>query len=187
MKNKLILFATAFALCVAVAGPALGQGYSEPDGTRIDNPRPRAGDTIHVSFHGFGALRPVQIWMHSDPVLLSETTASESGTVSADVVIPAQTAPGSHELFATGQGPGGDLIRESIPITVRAAGSPPRAIAFTGSNAGNMLALGAMLIVVGSTATMAARRRTIAAYRDEYASGAGSGPGPRMGRHPGLR
>lgn len=61
-----------------------------------------SGDSVHVSAGGFTPGERVQIWLHSDPVLLTTVTADQNGNVASDVQIPSDTPAGQHEITMQG-------------------------------------------------------------------------------------
>src|SRR5699024_5575615 len=65
-----------------------------------------AGAELTVTGSGFGAGAGVGIELHSDPVSLGEATTGKAGAFSTSVTIPADTAPGEHEVVVTGSGSG---------------------------------------------------------------------------------
>lgn len=83
------------------------------------------GGDISLTGVGFAAGESVQVWLHSDPVLLATVTADASGVLQATVTIPASAAPGAHEIVVTGLTSNGSA---SAALTVLAANS--------GNNAG---------------------------------------------------
>ena len=109
----------------------------------------------------FGGVRFVG---HSDPVLIGELAADANGVVDGELALPAALPPGPHTLVASGKDQTGADVTRSMSIVVVAAAAPsapgaPAQIAFTGSNSTNPAALGAILVVTGFAATLAARRR----------------------------
>lgn len=59
------------------------------------------GGTLTVSGKGFVASVPVDIWLHSTPVLLGQTNVSASGSFAKQVTIPSTTTPGMHEVVVS--------------------------------------------------------------------------------------
>ena len=64
------------------------------------------GDETDVSGEGLPAGAPVEIWLHSTPVLLGTTTVGADGTFSLHVVIPEDVEPGAHKFVAIVTPPG---------------------------------------------------------------------------------
>lgn len=179
-RTRGLLTVAAVLGCAALAGPASGQGYGGTDGAakgaapavtpttvstrqstsaQVDITRPERNGRVIIRIQwAFRALSRVQVSLHSDPISLGEFTADADGSLEAIVEIPPQATLGSHDIVATGESPSGAPVRIAIPIEV-VASALPSDLAFTGSNAASMLALGAMLVVMGMAATVAARRR----------------------------
>jgi hypothetical protein len=147
-----------------------------------------AGSAIHVHSNGWCAGGSVTVTL-SRPgrgsgrgrvrrnVALGTLVANGEGIVDGDFTIPADTSPGKHDITLTGQAFGCTEARtEVLSITVvptqvlgttvvssaasSAASSPVSgALAFTGADAGTLLAIGAAAVIVGTTALVGARRR----------------------------
>jgi hypothetical protein len=102
-------------------GPG-GNGQVNPGGTVQVSPggtvEVRPGGTLTVSVRGFTPGELVQIWFHSDPVLLGEVIAGEDGSAQAVVTIPLDAQAGQHAIRVVGLSSG---VEVSIPLTVVAA------------------------------------------------------------------
>jgi LPXTG cell wall anchor motif len=96
------------------------------------------------------AARPLA---QSSTVTLGSTTADDDGHFRATLTIPSDTEPGVYTLTATS---GGDVLSTA---TIRVLASTTGGLAFTGSNVGPGLAIGAGLIVAGGLLLLAVRRR----------------------------
>lgn len=93
--------------------------------TAVDVPTPQitlstnsavAGDKLTVSVTGATPNTAIQVWLHSDPVLLGTLTSDAQGAGSIEVTIPTNTVAGAHTIMATGDG-----VELSAPLTVTAA------------------------------------------------------------------
>ena len=157
MRRSIRALAATAVLLVLLCGAAFGQGYGGSDGHSSSQTRPRIGEQFRVTFHGFRPLSRVTLFLFSDPVRLGEFDADAKGEVTADITLPPTTPIGKHHIVADGLGATGEAIRGQIAVTVQDA--TPSAIAFTGSNASNLLALSGVLIMVGLAGMFAARRR----------------------------
>jgi len=62
-----------------------------------------AGDTVHVTGDGFAANEAVEVVLATDPAVRSKVTASGSGVIAADLVVPAGAEPGLYSVVATGE------------------------------------------------------------------------------------
>lgn len=138
------------------------------------------GQAVPLSGGGFEPGTLVQIFLHSQPILLETIHASSTGAIAAQVRIPASVASGHHTLEARGAGPGGGTVLLTRSITVRAAGSAaPQAAAasphtsggggsssggglpFTGYPAAIVGLAGAVLLVAGVVLRVRSRRRRL--------------------------
>ncbi len=61
-----------------------------------------AGASFAVSGSGFEPGETVEVWLHSDPVLLTTLTASVAGTIDASLLLSSGTPAGAHQLVFTG-------------------------------------------------------------------------------------
>ena len=84
---------------------------------------------------------------------LGSTTADSDGNFRATLTIPSSLDPGVYTLTATS---GGEVLSTA---TIRVLASTTGGLAFTGSNVGPGLAVGAGLIVAGGLLLLAVRRR----------------------------
>jgi endo-1,4-beta-xylanase len=105
--------------------------------------------TVSVSHATPGA--SIEVWLHSEPVLLARGTVSSTGTYTPTVTIPASTAAGAHTItVVTAAG------EASAPLTVRAAGSG--SLAATGSDSGVLALLSLALLLAGAAAVRLRQR-----------------------------
>jgi LPXTG-motif cell wall-anchored protein len=122
------------------------------------------GSSVAVTGEGFAVGEPVDITLHSTPVLLSTVNADGAGRVRTTVTIPADTEPGQHELILSGHYSGNTV---SIPITVTAVALTAQsgiqtssALAATGEPANPILMVsGVSALLAGAALWMAGRRR----------------------------
>src|SRR5699024_7233013 len=61
-----------------------------------------AGADLSVIGSSFGAGESASITLHSDPVSLGKVQANDAGECKTSVTVPADTAPGEHEVVVTG-------------------------------------------------------------------------------------
>jgi hypothetical protein len=91
---------------VAVPAPASGGSGGPVTGgastATLSATSVHPGGTLRITGGGFRAGEPVQVWLHSSPVLVGTAKASSAGTVSLTVTIPAATGVGSHRLVVLG-------------------------------------------------------------------------------------
>ena len=114
----------------------------------------RAGGTVHVKGSGFTPGERVQVWLHSEPVLLVATDASASGALDVTVTVPTGTPAGSHHLVVTGISSG---LSAQAALTVLSA-SDPDALGATGFEPG-LAGLAALILLCGAAVLVVARRR----------------------------
>ncbi|HEY3673417.1 MAG TPA: hypothetical protein VGN51_20950 [Acidimicrobiia bacterium] len=84
----------------------------------VDTTTPVAGGSITVTGGGFMPSTELTVELHSTPVVLGTTTTDVYGNYQANVVIPADTPPGPHQLVVTGLGPDGQTRSVATDITV---------------------------------------------------------------------
>ena len=96
------------------------QSCALPPTPTVDTTTPVAGGPITVAGGGFMPSTELTVELHSTPVVLGTTTSDVYGNYSANVVIPADTPPGDHQLVVTGLGPDGQPRSVSTDITVLA-------------------------------------------------------------------
>jgi hypothetical protein len=112
------------------------------------------GGSITVSGQGFGANEPVNVDLHSTPVLLATPQTDANGTFTTTVTIPSNTPMGTHTITATGQQSG---VVTSLQITVASSSS---SLPFTGAGAVIPLsASGAAMVIAGGLTLIGVRRR----------------------------
>ena len=89
------------------------------------------GDAVRVTASGFATGEPVQIELHSAPVVLASVTAGVDGTVDTTVTIPADIAAGEHRIVLVGAM---STLTGGAPLTVTAVAAPGGS---DGSGSGN--------------------------------------------------
>lgn len=102
------------------------------------------GGTVTVDGSGFEPGESIEIWLHSTPVLLFSGVASAGGLVHQNVIIPAGTAAGAHQIQLVGAISGST----SINLTVLALAATGVDIAFPVTAAGVLLLGGLALLLV---------------------------------------
>lgn len=99
-----------------------------------------AGDSFAITGSGFEPGESVEVWLHSDPVLLTTLTASGTGTISASLLLASGTPAGAHQLVFTGTTTGttaNDILVEGV-------------LAASGFDAEALTWLAILLIVAGA-------------------------------------
>ncbi len=95
----------------AVGGRAVPRACC-PDCERLTGGEPlTAGDELTLSYSGFQPGEQVTVVMRSTPVELGTFTVDASGTVTANVTIPASAETGSHTLTLSGPVTGDQVLR----------------------------------------------------------------------------
>jgi uncharacterized repeat protein (TIGR02543 family) len=98
------------------------------------------GASFSVSGSGFEPGESVEVWLHSDPVLLTTLTASGTGTLAASLLVPSGTPAGAHQLVFAGAATGttaNDILVEGV-------------LAASGFDAEALTWLAILLIVAGA-------------------------------------
>jgi hypothetical protein len=115
-----------------------------------------AGDSIAITGSGFEPGETVEVWLHSDPVLLSTLTASGTGTISANLLLAPATPFGAHQLVFTGTATGttaNDILVEGVlaasGFDAQALGLIALALALAG---GGLIAASRRIAVAGTAA-----------------------------------
>jgi pullulanase-type alpha-1,6-glucosidase len=112
----------------------------------------RAGGTVQVTGSGFTPGERVQVWLHSEPVLLVAQDASADGSVDVTATVPVATPVGEHTVVVTGVSSG--LSAEAELVVVDA--DDPDALGATGSD--TRLALVALLTLLAGAAVLTVAR-----------------------------
>jgi len=89
---------TGTSAAVTVTDPDV---LPEPEAT-VDQSTIEAGSVLLVEGSGFLPGEQVQIWLHSDPVLLATVVADAAGTISHLTMVPADTPAGTHHIELLG-------------------------------------------------------------------------------------
>lgn len=100
---------------VTVHDPLAGV-ITGPDGEELTQAFP--GEEITLSAGGFEPGSPVDVELHSDPILLATTVAGEDGGIEVTLTLPTGIQPGEHALVAVGVDPAGQPHQVSAPLTI---------------------------------------------------------------------
>jgi hypothetical protein len=158
MRGKLAFVAAVAVLGLGVATPAFAYGPNAPAiGTNTVAAGP--GGSVTITGSSFVPGETITFVLHSTPVTLGTTTASATGSFSANLTIPSDTPPGLHTLIATGST--GDSSTTEITVT---GGTATVAVAtpdlpFTGADIAAVSGVGAVALAVGGMLLLAGRRR----------------------------
>lgn len=136
------------------------------------------GATIDVDGDGFTAGEDVQVWIHSDPVLLATVAASAEGEVATTVTVPTSIPAGAHRIelrgvtsgvsvwqdvtvtaAATAVVPAAPAVVEPVAAAAAATtATPSGSLAVTGANPAMLAVSAGLLLAVGGSALLGARR-----------------------------
>lgn len=108
--------------------------------------------TVQVSGTGFLAGSTVDVWLFSTPYLLGQATVGADGTFSQAFALPADVPVGAHTVQMNGVGTDGAVRSLSTGVVVLADPAAPTAaapLATTGSDAGSLGLLAAVLVGLG--------------------------------------
>lgn len=122
-----------------------------------------ARQDLEVATTGFAPDSEVEIWLHSEPVLLGRVRADAAGTLRANIQIPADAPEGDHRLVVTGRSPAGDTISVAMAVRVKPPITPGlTSVVQTPSTATLGTPMIAGLLVLGTLASIivGTRRRT---------------------------
>ncbi|WP_298037300.1 endo-alpha-N-acetylgalactosaminidase family protein [uncultured Microbacterium sp.] len=117
----------------------------------------RAGGSIDVQLRGFDAGGAVQLWLHSDPVLLGQVVVGADGTALATVTIPVSTTAGQHALVVT-DATGAEIARADLIVSA-AVDAPDGGLAITGLD-GARLAVVLLAAIAAAVVGMRLRVRS---------------------------
>jgi hypothetical protein len=115
----------------------------------------RAGGNLTAAGSGFTAGEQVQVFVHSTPRFVGVVTASADGRVSHTFAVPADLPPGSHKVELRGVSSTRSVFSDPFTVTAAIGGA---ALPRTGAPTGQLTAIAALLLVVGTTLELASRR-----------------------------
>jgi hypothetical protein len=124
---------------------------SSPPTISTDTTAPSPGAAVTVHANGLVAGEPVQVRLHSEPVLLTTGSADQDGTYTAQVQIPSDASLGDHHLEVRGAQSGSSWI----PVTLTAASSTTS----SSTPSAMWIVLGAVLVAVVALAAVVLGRR----------------------------
>ncbi|MEY2473129.1 MAG: hypothetical protein QOK28_2458 [Actinomycetota bacterium] len=124
------------------------------------------GGTVTVTGNGFASGEKVKVTVASDPVVVGEPVAGDSGVASQSFVLPASVGAGSHTVTLLGETSG---VTISAPLTVTAAQTASTttsttvkpSIVRTGSDTTDQAQIAVGLVATGAALLLATRRRRI--------------------------
>jgi len=110
------------------------------------------GQTVTVTASGLVENEPVEIWLHSTPVMLWNGSASADGSLTQTVTIPAGTEIGNHQIEVRGATSGSLWLNLTVSERLAATG-------FDAATAGVTGGVSALLLACGIGALWVARRK----------------------------
>ena len=114
-RGRGIRSAQAAGISAAVEEPGLG----------LDSATAAAGGKITVTGAGFAPGGTLQVWLHSDPILLGEVVADTDGRFTAVFTLPAGLT-GEHEIRVVGESASGETLEAMTGLAIAAdAFDPP--------------------------------------------------------------
>jgi hypothetical protein len=165
MKRTIQSMTAACVIALGVSTPTLvgsaaGEGYGASDTPSATAVRPDVvapGSTYRLRIGPFAPNTPVTVVLGSEPAPIGTFTADAAGMIDLDVQIPIGVPAGPHRFVASGVDANGAPVSRVLGVVVEVGDASN--LALTGADAGRLLALGGMLIVIGTAGTVAARRR----------------------------
>lgn len=106
-----------------------------------------AGGVVTISASGFLPREAIEVWLRSDPVLLTTGAADAAGVFTATVMIPRDTPPGAHRIEVRGAESGSVFIELTVLPALAATGAQGALAA--GVLGGTLLLIGAAAALVG--------------------------------------
>jgi len=158
MLKKVVLLAAALVL--VTAGTAAAQDYPPAgDTVTVSDTTVEPGQSITLSARTFQAGSTVTFTLFSAPVVLGTATANSSGVATITATIPANTAPGTHTIEATGVDEAGNPLTVTTTITVLGGAAD---LPTTGSASTTPMTQVALAVLAGGglLVLLANRRRT---------------------------
>lgn len=160
MKLKLAFIGAVSVLTLAFATPAFAYGPNAPSIT-TNTSSVGQGGSLTVSGANFTPGGTVTLTLHSNPVVLTTTTADATGAFSVNVTIPSDTTPGTHQIIASD--PNGDSVTTTLVVTGTVPVAASSGLAFTGADIAALGGVGAVALALGGMLILTGRRRRRAA------------------------
>jgi LPXTG-motif cell wall-anchored protein len=178
LRAPLVVMFAVIMASVAFAGPASAVPYANQPSTSVNNETPAAGSKVIFCGQGLPGTVTIVLDAGSHSIQYPSVTANPAGEFCTTIILPAGLT-GTHTLSANASGrtstttiyirgsnSGGVLAagvsaNSSIPATVAeaSASAVTGGLAFTGTNAIGLGALGALLLVGGAALVLFGRRR----------------------------
>lgn len=151
-----LMLTSIFGLFGLSLGTAGAQAYPPPSTEVVTPDKPDAppGSTVELTATGFQPGSPVTFYINGSPI--GTATAGPDGVARINWLIPAGTPAGPVEIKASGLDSSGNPVEVFSTFRVDSEGGLP----FTGSDAGSLVRIAVVLLVVGAIAATVARRRS---------------------------
>jgi hypothetical protein len=185
LRASLIVMLGVIMAVVGFAAPAAAAPYSNQATTSVSSSHPTAGSTI--TFCGAGFLAGERVAITLDRTSYPSVNASKGGTWCTRIALSSRLSSGNHTLTATGNtshrssstrirveaqhhgdtrvlgesATAGTSSNSVIPANLSVAGSTTGGLAFTGTNAIGVGALGGLLLLGGAAMVLVGRRRKV--------------------------
>ena len=114
----------------------------------LDRPGYAAGDPVIASAGGYQPGQQVQFVLYSEPVVVADGLADETGTVTAGFAVPADTPPGPHRLQLTGWNCGA-VASATLVVSAMPDGEEATAASWWLLGAGLALLVSITLLLIG--------------------------------------
>jgi hypothetical protein len=132
------------------------------EGVLVDLDEHFAGedDEIRVGGSGFAPGSSIELWLHSEPVLLGTISADLTGRFATTVTLPAGVT-GEHQIHALGTALSGDTLEAATNLTINADQlSALEELPYTGGGPSPIAPIGLILMMVGGLAMAVQRVRS---------------------------
>ena len=168
MRRAVIVMGGIFAITFLFTVPALAQTYP-PQTPTVETgtaPVPPGGQVL-LTGDNWEPGSIVTLELNSQVISLGQANVGANGSFSKLVTIPNSVSPGAHTVEARGTNANGKPAVARTSLTVASAGTSGGGTSLTGANISPALLLMFGLMIGGSVALVAARRRATASRRAE--------------------
>ena len=147
----------AGAVLAASYGGTTGYGAADASGITVDIDEvavtlgagtAEPGGEVQIDGSGFAPGGTVQLWLHSDPVLLGEVVADGQGRFSVVLTLPEGIA-GEHAIYAVGESASGQPIEAIARLAIDEEFIPPEELPLTGGGLSPLILLAFLMMIGG--------------------------------------
>lgn len=128
---------------------------------KLDHDHAHRGDKMDFESDGYQGGEQADGDVHSTPVRVGTYTSDAQGVVTGSFIVPTNISLGEHTFVLTGATSG--VVKTAtfvVTATPAASGVPTTSgLAFTGTNAAELVGTGAALVLAGGALIVVARRR----------------------------